>query len=305
MNRQHYAVGLLATCFGLLALGMVACGVGATPASFASSGVVPGSSTGDANSGTTAAAVVHGDTGTSVGTTTGNAPGQAVQEPSSVHGSVLGQIAPAGFDSIEVIGVGKSTGIPDVASLSLGVAVMADSVSDAKGEADASLQHVLDALSEQGVDDEDISTVHFSIHPEFDYSSDERRVIGYRVSNSLSVVVRDIDSVGSIIDASVEAGGDNLVFNGVSFSFTDTAAMEREAREAAVQDMQDKAAQLAEFSGRELGSLKKLSETGGGRSPFESREFGYGAALFALSDTAILVGDDDLTVWVYGVYELR
>ena len=110
---------------------------------------------------------------------------------------------------------------------------------------------------------------------------------------------------GPIIDAAVAAGGDDIVFNSLSFSFSDTSAMELQAREAAVADLAAKAGQLAEFAGRELGDLKLLTEGGGGGGIFPEAAVLqlFGFASYGL-DTPVTAGEGEVTVIVFGIYEL-
>ena len=81
--------------------------------------------------------------------------------------------------------------------------------------------------------------------------------------------------------------------------------MELQAREAAVADLEAKAGQLAEFAGRELGDLKLLTEGGGGGGGIFPeaavqllRYTSYGL------DTPVTAGEGEVTVIVFGVYEL-
>ena len=209
------------------------------------------------------------------------------------------------YAKIQVSGVGKASGVPDLATLSLGVSVIGDTVAEARSSAAASLQKVQDALAANGVAKADISTSRFRIHPEYDYSETAGRIlIGYNVNNGLTVTLRDINTVGAVIDAAITGGGNDIVFNRVNFSFSDTAAMERQARQAAVENMQDKAAQLAQFAGRELGNLKLISEGGFGGVFRESFGLDSLAASGAYYDTPISVGEGEISVTVYGVYEL-
>lgn len=220
----------------------------------------------------------------------------------------IGQVAGHPYDAIQVVGLGTATGAPDLATLSLGVSVTAETVAEARNAAATSMEKVMNALRGNGIDAADIATRHFRIHPEYDYSRDRRKRIGFTVSNGLTVTVHDTNTVGTVIDAAVAAGGDHLVFNDLDFAFSDTAAMEREARQAAVADMQETASQMAEFAGRTLGDLKLISETptgdafGGGGG---NRLLGYAeSAAFAL-DTPITPGEGEIAVVVFGVYELR
>ena len=230
----------------------------------------------------------------------------AANEPSPAE-----QTVGYSYDAVQVAGYGKATGVPDVATLSLGVEVIDDTVAEARSRAAESLQEVKDALTEKGIAEADIGTSHFRIRPDYDYSQEGgRTLIGYRVSNGLRVTVRDTatdtDNVGPIIDAAVAAGGDDIVFNSLSFSFSDTSAMELQAREAAVADLEAKAGKLAEFAGRELGDLKLLTEGGGGGGgifPEAAVLLAAGSAAYGL-DSLVTAGEGEVTVIVFGVYEL-
>ena len=210
------------------------------------------------------------------------------------------------YDVIQVSGTGTATGTPDRGRISLSVSVTASTVAAARATAATSLQSVLDALAGGGIASADIATSHFRVHPDYDWSLGERRFRGYQVSNGLDVTVRNLATTGTVIDAAIAAGGDNIVFEGLYFSFSDTTALEQTARQAAVSDMQDKAAQLARFSGRKLGNLKLISET----PPIAAYGQPYArmeslTAADAGAPTPISVGEDEIAVTVYGVYELR
>ena len=285
MQRPRIVIGLLAAGLALALLGVVACGVQPMPASVSSTNLAsnPGSVDPDP--------IASNQSRVSDSAYVGVSP-------------AVGQRAKPDFDVIEVSGVGYAAGVPDIASLSLGVSVTAESVSQARTEAAATVQSVIEALKAEGIPAEDIATVRFTIRPEYDYVQGDEIFKGYQVLNRMQVIVRDIEEVGPAIDASIAAGGDSIVFNGLDFSFSDTKPLKLEAREAAVDDMADKAAQLARFAGRELGNLKKLSETAGAGTPFDDRQFAYALESAAVSDTPILAGQDEIRVFVYGVYEL-
>ena len=208
------------------------------------------------------------------------------------------------FDMVQVVGTGKATGTPDIADLQMEVRVTAATVASARTTAAATMVAVMASLTANNIAAHDMATRNFRVHPEYDYSGPSRTLTGYTVGNALNVTVRDIDGVGSVIDAAIAAGGNHVVFNSLSFSFSNTAALERQARAAAVADMADKAEQLSEFSGRELGDLKVVSEGGLGMvEPLFDEVASFGAQA-ARSDTPILPGEDEVTVSVLGIYEL-
>ena len=208
------------------------------------------------------------------------------------------------FDAIVVTGFGSASGVPDFAKLSLAVSVTSDTVEDARDAAAESMVDVRAALKRQRILNSDIATTHFRIHPEYEYGADGREQVGYTVSNGLTVTVRDTDKVAAVIDSAVAAGGDHLVFNRLGFSFSDTTELEKTAREAAVENMREKATQLAEFSNRELGELKVVSE-----GVFDESNLSSGAFLLRAEsadfDTPISTGEGAVTVNITGVYELK
>lgn len=217
-----------------------------------------------------------------------------------------GQVTGFPYDVVQVSGQGTATGTPDLVQLRLSVEVTADTVAEAWDTAAQTTQEVRKALTDNGVEENDIATYRIRIDPDYDYGPDGRMHIGYRAVNSLNVTVRDTDAVGTVLDQAVQAGGDHIQLNRFDFEFSDTDALEQEAREAAVENMQTKAQQIAESSGRALGDLKIVSEFpgvgigGGGYSDFALlayAEYAY--------DTPVSVGDEAVSVSVFGVYELR
>lgn len=130
-------------------------------------------------------------------------------------------------------------------------------------------------------------------------------ITGYQVSNSLTVLVRDLDTVDDVIDGSVEAGGDNIRFNGLSFTLEDTSTLMGEARMSAVEDLSAKAAELANLAGVELGELVYLTETGSAPPPVVRAEFALARAASAQADgvgTPISPGEVSVRVSVLGQY---
>ena len=218
----------------------------------------------------------------------------------------VNQVADAANSVLEVTGTGTATGNPDLAAVALRVSVTANPVTKAREQAAATTRKVLNALQGNGVVYSDIKTNRFTIHTEYDWSEGRQTFVGYTVTNGLEATVRDVGKLGKIIDDSVSAGGEYIRFDSVSFGFADTAAMERTARQAAVANMQQKAAQLAEFSGRELGDLKALAEVdfAGGPGPYAesllSRAYAADAEL-----TPVAPGEDTVVVVVHGVYALE
>ena len=81
---------------------------------------------------------------------------------------------------ISVSGMGEVTGTPDTVEVGLGVSVLGETVDQAASTAAEKAQAVIDALTSNGVAEEDITTTDYSIYPEYDYSGNEERLVGYR-----------------------------------------------------------------------------------------------------------------------------
>ncbi len=164
-------------------------------------------------------------------------------------------------DVITVTGTGEAVGVPDVLRVTLGVSVIRPTVDAANGDAAALANEIIEAVKAGGVQDRDIQTTSYTVYPEYDYSRDTRLIIGYRVGNILSIKIRDIEKGGEVIDAAVEAGGDDAVVNSISFEIEDDAELVKEARDAAWADAEEKANQLAGLAGVTLGRAVTISET--------------------------------------------
>ena len=161
---------------------------------------------------------------------------------------------------IWVSGTGEVAAAPDIATLRLGIEAQADTVAQAQAEAAEAMDAVMDALTDNGVDEKDIQTQYFSIDQITRWDDDEIIVIGYRVTNMVTAKIRDIDETGPIIDAVAAAGGDLTRINSIGFSIDDATAYYEEAREEAMANAQAKAEQLAGLAGVELGNPTYISE---------------------------------------------
>ena len=165
---------------------------------------------------------------------------------------------------IWVSGEGKVSVVPDVAILGLGVEVQAATVAEAQNYATTVMTAVLTELDNQGVAEKDIQTRRFSIYPVRRWSEKDAKeiLIGYRVTNTVTAKVRDVDETGTIIDAVARAGGDYIRINSISFTVDDPTAYHEEAREKAMADAEAKAKQLADLSDVKLGKISYISEGG-------------------------------------------
>jgi uncharacterized protein YggE len=205
---------------------------------------------------------------------------------------------------IWVTGEGEVTVVPDVAILSLGVEAQAATVAEAQQQAAEAMDAVMNVLDDGGIAEEDIQTQYYSIQPvwSWDDDKDQQILIGYRVTNTATVKVRDMDGVGSIIDAAVAAGGDYIRINGISFTVDEPEAYYEEIRGKAMADAKAKAQQLAELGGVKLGKPTYIAEYDGYTSPVVYRdvEVAEGASV----TTDISPGEMEIQLTVQVVYSI-
>ncbi|MGH8871866.1 MAG: SIMPL domain-containing protein [Acidimicrobiia bacterium] len=162
---------------------------------------------------------------------------------------------------VSVSGMGEVTGTPDTVEVDLGVSVLGESVDEATTTATERAEALIAALTSNGVAEEDITTTDYSIYPEYDYSDNQERLVGYRVSNTVRAKIRDVETTGTVLDTATSAAGDEVRVSGLRFSIEDNAELVSAAREAAWNDALAKATHLAELSGQTLGSATSITET--------------------------------------------
>ena len=133
----------------------------------------------------------------------------------------------------------------------------------------------------------------------------ERVIIGYEVSNQLTVKIRDLDSVGGVIDQVTEAGGDLIRFQSIKFSIEDSDALQDRARADAIEDVMAKAEQVAGLTGVKLGKLIRITDTGAPPPPFESLERSVFAATAQGEPTPIMTGELEIVVTVQALYGIE
>jgi uncharacterized protein YggE len=210
--------------------------------------------------------------------------------------------------TITVVGEGTVNIKPDVAQANIGVEVVKPTVKEASAEAKSVMESVLAALKGQGVEDKDIQTSGYSIWADRSYGPEgpsDAESVRYRVSNNVSVTIRNLDNVGTVLDAAIEAGANNIY--GVNFSLDNSSAAESSARQKAVANAQEKAKELASLNGVEVGNVISVSEVIGGSGAYYSGGLADMASRAGLGGGGgpISPGELQLKMQLQVVYELK
>jgi uncharacterized protein YggE len=201
--------------------------------------------------------------------------------------------------TITVVGEGKVSIRPDMARATIGVEVIRPTVKEASAEASQVMNNVLGALRQLGVEERDIQTSGFSVWQERPYNPDGTQGAPvYHVTNQLNVTIRNLENLGAVLDAAMNAGANNIY--GVTFSLSDTAQAEAEARRKAVENARAKAEDLARLTNLQLGEVLSVSEViggvGGAYYPAVQRAEGMGGG------GPILPGELEITLQLQVTY---
>ncbi len=207
--------------------------------------------------------------------------------------------------TLTVSGTGKVTLTPDIAYVTIGVHTEGKDASQAVSENNSQTQAVIDALEKSGIASEDIQTTNFSIYPQqqFDDRGQPTGDITYIVNNSVYITVRDLESIGDVLNAAVEAGANQI--SGIQFDISDAEDALAEAQEMAVANAQAQAENLAQASNLVLGEIQNISTFGGATPYLKYDGVGGGAAVMEAASVPVSSGQMIISVEVSVIYEIR
>jgi len=168
--------------------------------------------------------------------------------------------------SVTVTGRGRASAAYDLAVLRLAASARAANPSDATARATYAMSSMREAVLAAGVEPAHLTTTTVSLTPVHDPWP---TVTGYEATLGLSVRVADLGTVGTLLVAAIDAGGDGARVDGITFSHADSVGLERTARDLAYADALDKAQQYAGLAGQSLGEVRHMveAEVGGGATP--------------------------------------
>lgn len=216
-------------------------------------------------------------------------------------------VAPAGSQpavrSMTVTGTGDVTLKPDIAYINIGVHTEKPTAAEAVAQNTADSQAVIDALKAAGVADDDLRTTNFSIYQNNQTGPDgTATVVNYAVDNTVYVTVRDLTKLGTLLDASVKAGANNV--NSIQFDLADKTKAMSDARAAAVKAARAQADELASAAGVTLGAIQTITYFDNTPGPVF---YGKGGGGLAAADAAVPVnpGTMQISVSVTLTYEIK
>ncbi len=169
--------------------------------------------------------------------------------------------------TITVSATGTAEAEPDRARITSGVSTEAETARQALTQNNETMSKIIDELKAKGVDPKDIQTASFNVEPVMDYSKDGQppKLRGYRVSNQVIVLVRNLDQLGDVLDDVVSAGANQI--QGLTFEVSKEDTLKDDARKEAVANALRRAKLLAAAAGAEVGNVLQISEETSSNGP--------------------------------------
>lgn len=206
--------------------------------------------------------------------------------------------------TLNVSAHGETKVAPDKATISLGVQTDAPTAQAAVAANANKMSRVIAALKKAGLNDREIQTSNLSLNPQYVYQENlPPRLTGYQASNQVIITVRELSRLGQIVDATVNAGADNV--GGISFGVEDPTEAENAARIEAVRKLRAKADLYAGAAGYRVARLVTMSEGGGYSPPPPPMPvMAMARSESAKYDTSVSPGEMSVQISVSATYEL-
>lgn len=208
------------------------------------------------------------------------------------------------YQSISFSGEGRVYTKPDIAMVILSVVTEGKTVAEVQKKNTEKMNKVIEFLKEFGVEDKDIKTTNYNLYPRYNYQYTKTpQIVGYEITQSLEVKIRNLDKVGEVLEGSVGAGV-NQVYS-LYFKVDKDEEFKSQAKELAIRDANKKAKETAKQLGVKLGKLIGYNE-GGGYYPiypnyYRDARVGGGEE----SAPNIQTGENEILVTVTLTYEIK
>jgi len=220
--------------------------------------------------------------------------------------ATISQAAEPAVRTLSVSGNGQANLAPDIAYIYIGVHTEKPTAAEAVDENTTQTQTVIGAIQDFGIDAKDVRTTNFSIWPMDKYDPLTGVATGektYAVDNTVYVTVRDLETLGDLLDTVVQAGANTV--NSVQFDVANKDEALKEARINAVKNAEVQAKELAEATGLSLGEIQSISFVDNQYPIFDGKGGGGGGVASEAAAVPIQPGQLTFTVTVNVSYALK
>ena len=197
--------------------------------------------------------------------------------------------------------------VPDKATVSFGVETQETTAEAAQKNNTEAVNRVMEVLTGRGIDEKSIRTESYSMYPQYDWSdTGDQRIIGYVVSTSMSVQDQDIEELGKLLSACVEAGVNDI--GSVRFLCSGYDEAYRQALAQAVADAKAEGEALAAAAGKKLGDPVTITEGWQDTSARYGKNADYASAeavMDSASGPIFQPGETEITANVTVTYSMK
>ena len=166
----------------------------------------------------------------------------------------------AGRPEIMASGRGETKVTPTSALVSISVTTRAATAAQAAADNATRLESTLRALRALGLPQSDLTTMGYSVGPNYEMSREGRTPSGFLARNTIRAELRKLDDIGKLIDAALAGGATEIA--GVQYASANSQEARRSALAAAVREARADAETIARAAGGSLGNLIALSSGG-------------------------------------------
>lgn len=206
--------------------------------------------------------------------------------------------------TVTVVGEGKATAPPDMATINTGVVTEAAHAGEALAANNTAMEKIMEVLRKQHVAAKDIQTTSFQVRPTYEprpQRGTPPKIVGYRVTNQVRVRVRNLPELGEVLDALVSAGSNRV--SGISFGIDDPTGVLNQARNRAVADARSRATLYAQAAGVVVGKVIRISEQAIAVPVPRFQRMALAAA--EASSVPVATGEQELRATVHMVFALE
>jgi uncharacterized protein YggE len=155
---------------------------------------------------------------------------------------------------------------PDAVIIRIGVSSQGKTAREASDANSHKMTSVFASMKESGIADRDVQTSRLSLQPQYDPNkAGPARLQGFQVTNQVTVRIRDIDKLPTILDKAISAGANEM--SGIEFIVTEQSKLLDQARDEAIADARRKAMLYAQAAGAKLGPVVSIVEEGATSPP--------------------------------------
>ncbi|TCK98204.1 hypothetical protein EDC19_0622 [Natranaerovirga hydrolytica] len=218
--------------------------------------------------------------------------------------SVTASENPTTVNTLNVNGKGTITVEPDMAYISVGVRTEDKDAEVAQKQNSQTMNKVIDAIKELGINEEDIQTSNFNLRPQYVTNRDDASITDvekYVVTHYLEVTVRDIDTVGNVLDTAISSGAN--LSNSIRFTISDSEEAYHKALVLALTNAQGKADALANALDVSIGAPINVTEQSSYNAPVTYGDANIRFSFDSAESMPVETGELEVTANISVVYE--